>query len=101
MASAATERVGLREATLRSLQAEPKQLPTVWLYDECGSRLYEEITRLPEYYLPAREREIMQAYAPEMARRTQARRLVELGAGSARNTRLLLDMLDVERIVPV
>ena len=51
MPSAATE-PALYEATRRGLQAEPKRLPTVWLYDERGSRLYEQITRLPEYYLP-------------------------------------------------
>jgi L-histidine Nalpha-methyltransferase len=87
-------RAALYEATLRSLQAEPKRLPTIWLYDERGSRLYEEITRLPEYYLPRREGEILLARAPEIARLTQATTLAELGAGSANNTRLLLDALD-------
>ena len=86
MASAATD-VGLREATLRGLQREPKQLPTVWLYDERGSQLYEEITRLPEYYLPRREREILRARSSEIAARTRARTLVELGAGNAQRTR--------------
>src|SRR6059058_3858888 len=100
MASSATE-IGLREATRRALQREPKRLPTVWLYDERGSRLYEEITRLPEYYLPRREREILRARAPEIAARTRARTLVELGPGAAQNTRLLLDALDVERYVLV
>jgi L-histidine Nalpha-methyltransferase len=89
-------------ATTRGLQSERKQLPTVWLYDERGSRLYDEITRLPEYYLPQREREILYARAPAIAARTQARTLVELGAGSAANTRLLLDSLDtLERFVPL
>jgi L-histidine N-alpha-methyltransferase len=87
-------RPALYEATLRSLQSEPKRLPTTWLYDERGSRLYEEITRLPEYYLPLREGEILLARAPEIARLTQASTLAELGAGSANNTRLLLDALD-------
>jgi L-histidine Nalpha-methyltransferase len=95
----------LYEATLRSLQAEVKELPAVWLYDERGSRLYEEITRLPEYYLPRREAEILRAHAASIARRTQARTLVELGAGRAKNTRLLLDGLDtagtLERFVPL
>ena len=100
MPSAATE-PALYEATRRGLQADPKQLPTVWLYDERGSRLYEDITRLPEYYLPRRERYILRARAAEIAARTQARTLVELGAGAAQNTRLLLDALDVERFVPV
>jgi L-histidine Nalpha-methyltransferase len=100
MPSTATE-PALWEATRRGLQAEPKRLPTVWLYDERGSRLYEEITRLPEYYLPRREREILRVRAPEIAARTQARTLVELGAGAATNTRLLLDALAVERFVPL
>src|SRR5439155_21320133 len=70
----------LYEATYRSLQAEVKELPAVWLYDERGSRLYEQITRIPGYYLPRREGEILRARAAAIATRTQARTLVELGA---------------------
>ena len=98
-------RPALHEETFRSLQAEVKGLPTVWLYDERGSRLYDEITRLPEYYLPRREGEILRARASAIAKRTRARTLVELGAGSANNIRLLLDGLDtagtLERFVPL
>jgi L-histidine N-alpha-methyltransferase len=101
----AADRPALYEATFRSLQAEVKGLPAVWLYDERGSRLYDEITRLPEYYLPRRESEILRARAAAIARRTQARTLVELGAGSAKNIRLVLDGLDtagtLERFVPL
>ena len=98
-------RPSLYEATSRSLQAEVKELPAVWLYDERGSGLYEEITRLPGYYLPRREGEILRAQAAAIGARTQARTLVELGAGAAKNTRLLLDALDtagtLERFVPL
>jgi L-histidine Nalpha-methyltransferase len=98
-------RAALYQATSRSLQAEVKEVPTVWLYDERGSQLYEEITRLPEYYLPRRESEILRARAAEIARLTQARMLVELGAGTAKNIRLLLAALDtagtLERFVPL
>lgn len=77
----------------------------MWLYDERGSWLYEEVTRLPAYYLPRREAEILQAHAAEVARRTEARTLVELGSGNAANTRILLDALEaartLERFVPV
>src|SRR5206468_9504720 len=66
------------EATFRGLRARKKELPTVWLYDERGSRLYEEVTELPEYYLPQHEREILRARAEAIAKRTQARTLVEL-----------------------
>jgi L-histidine N-alpha-methyltransferase len=95
----------LYEETLRSLHAEVKALPAVWLYDARGSRLYDEITRLPEYYLPRREGEILRARTAAIAVRTQACTLVELGAGNAKNTRLLLDGLDtagtLERFVPL
>jgi L-histidine Nalpha-methyltransferase len=96
MARAATEhapRVALYEATGRGLRAEVKSLPTFWLYDERGSRLYDEIAWLPEYYPPRREAEILQARSVEVAERTRARTLVELGAGTAKNIRFVLDAL--------
>jgi L-histidine Nalpha-methyltransferase len=98
-------RPALYVETFRSLHAEVKGLPAVWLYDERGSRLYQKITKLSEYYLPRREGEILRGRAAAIARRTQARTLVELGAGSAKNIRLLLDALEtagtVERFVPL
>lgn len=93
---------GLYEATRRSLRAVPRELPAVWLYDERGSQLYEQITRLPDYYLPQREAEVLRVRSASIAERTKARTLVELGSGSARNTRFLLDALNdtLERFVP-
>jgi L-histidine N-alpha-methyltransferase len=92
----------LLAATARGLRSTPKELPAVWLYDERGSRLYEGITRLPEYYLPRREAEILAAHSAEIAC-TGARTLIELGSGTGRNTRLLLDALagTLERFVPL
>jgi L-histidine N-alpha-methyltransferase len=89
-------------ATRLSLLAAPKELPAVWLYDERGSQLYEEITRLPEYYLPRREAEILRARSALIAERSRTRTLVELGSGNSRNTRFLLDALSgtLERFVP-
>jgi L-histidine N-alpha-methyltransferase len=105
MSRATTAGPAVYEATVSGLQADVKQLPTVWLYDERGSRLYDEVTRLPEYYLPRREAEILGARAGEIAGRTRARTLVELGAGAAKNIRLVLDALDsagtLERFVPL
>src|SRR6266536_67879 len=98
-------RPALYDETFRSLHAEVKELPAVWLYDERGSGLFEQITRLPVYYLTRREDEILRARSVEIAERTRARTLVELGAGTAKNTRLLLDELDtagtLERFVPL
>src|SRR3954453_21219026 len=101
MASLAIE-VGLREAGRRGLEREPKAPPTVWLYDERGSQLYEEVTRLPEYYLPRREAEILRAHSADIAA-TGARTLIELGSGNPGNRRLLLDALSetLERFVPL
>jgi L-histidine N-alpha-methyltransferase len=90
---------------LRGLTASPKGLPPKWFYDDAGSVLFEEITRLPEYYPTRREREVLAAHAADVAAQTRARVLVELGAGSAEKTRLLLDALraggTLERYVPV
>jgi L-histidine N-alpha-methyltransferase len=90
---------------LRGLTATPKWLPPKWFYDDAGSVLFEEITRLPEYYPTRREREVLATHASDIAAQTRARTLVELGAGSAEKTRLLLDALRLEgtldRYVPV
>jgi L-histidine N-alpha-methyltransferase len=101
MPRTAIARLALAEATYQGLHAEPKQLPAVWLYDDRGSQLYERITRLPEYYLPRREGEILGARAGEIATRTRARTLVELGAGTSGNTRLLLAGGTFERFIPL
>jgi L-histidine N-alpha-methyltransferase len=83
----------LRAEARRGLTATPKQLPPKWFYDERGSALFDEITRLPEYYLTRREREILVARADEIAEVTGASSLVELGSGTSEKTRLLLDAL--------
>lgn len=101
MPSAVSDRRLQHEATLEGLSLRPRQLPSAWLYDEQGSRLYEAVTRLPEYYLPRREAEILRARAEALAERTRPRLLIELGAGGATNTRLLLDAFDaLEEFVP-
>jgi L-histidine N-alpha-methyltransferase len=98
-------RAPLYDATFWTLRQSPRELPAVWLYDERGSHLFDEITRLPEYYPTPLEREILAARAPEIARQTSARTLVELGSGTSDKTRLLLDALlaggTLERFVPL
>lgn len=90
-------RAALHEATLRGLEAVPKQIPATWLYDERGSHLFDEITRLPEYYLTRVERRILEERAPEIALETRAETLVELGSGTSEKTRLLLNALVAQR----
>ena len=83
----------LRADAKAGLSASPKTLPPKWLYDEQGSELFEKITRLEEYYPTRAERSILAARAGEIAAATRASTLVELGAGAADKTRLLLDAL--------
>lgn len=83
----------LRSDVRTGLTSAPKQLPPKWFYDSRGSELFEEITRLPEYYPTRTERAILTLRAPEIARITEAKTLVELGSGSSEKTRLLLDAM--------
>ncbi|MFE3024579.1 L-histidine N(alpha)-methyltransferase [Nocardia tengchongensis] len=83
----------LREDVRRGLTAEPKWLPPKWFYDARGSELFEKITELPEYYPTRTERALLERVVGEIARIAGAEVLVELGAGSAAKTRLLLNAL--------
>lgn len=80
------------------LLASPKTLPPRLFYDARGSELFEQITVLPEYYLTATEREILEGYAAEMiAAAGPDLRVVELGAGSATKTVILLRELALQQ----
>lgn len=103
MAIAPTFDIQLTEADLREqlrtdvlwgLSGRRKWLPPIWFYDARGSKLFDLITGLPEYY-PARvERALLHNCADEIARHASgATELVELGSGSAEKTRLLLNAL--------
>ena len=83
----------LRDDVATGLAASPKWLPPKWFYDERGSTLFERITELDVYYPTRREWEILHRRAGEIARVTRAQTLVELGSGSSRKTRALLDAL--------
>ncbi|OIJ63193.1 L-histidine N(alpha)-methyltransferase [Streptomyces mangrovisoli] len=83
----------LRADVLLGLTRTPKTLPPKWFYDAHGSDLFEQITRLDEYYPTRAEREILVDRATEVAAATGARTLVELGSGSSEKTRHLLDAL--------
>ncbi|MFE3170492.1 L-histidine N(alpha)-methyltransferase [Amycolatopsis sp. NPDC059090] len=95
----------LRADVREGLTADQKWLPPKWFYDAEGSRLFEKITALPEYYPTRSEREVLAQRAAEIAERTGAHTLVELGSGSSEKTRLLLDALTahgtLEAFVPM
>lgn len=97
-------RDALRADALAGLTATPKSLPPRWFYDERGSELFDEITRLPEYYPTRAERAVLTARAAEIAAASRADVLVELGSGTSEKTRLLLSALldagTLRRFVP-
>ena len=76
---------------IESLNQTPKTLPCRYFYDDLGSKLFEQITDLPEYYPTRTEQEILTSYAAEIVALTGACELVELGSGSSRKTRTLLE----------
>src|SRR5262252_7295295 len=75
----------------RGLTSHPKSLPPKYFYDTTGSKLFEDITEQPEYYLTRTERALLGEIAPALMREVAPRDLIELGAGSALKTRRLLD----------
>lgn len=81
----------LRQDVRAGLTAEEKWLSPKWFYDARGSQLFEEITRLAEYYQTQAERAVLVDRAAEIATVSGAKTLIELGSGSSEKTRLLLD----------
>lgn len=75
----------------RGLTSVPMSLPPKYFYDATGSKLFEEITELPEYYLTRTEAALLEELAPRLMHALAPQDIVELGAGSATKTRRLLD----------
>lgn len=94
----------LRHDVFAGLQQTPKSLPPKWFYDAVGSDLFDQITRLPEYYPTRAEAAILRARSAEIASASDADTLVELGSGTSEKTRMLLDALHdrgaLRRFVP-
>ena len=88
--------VALERDVRAGLAATPKSIPPTWFYDEAGSQIFDEITRLPEYYPTRAERALLTRHSGEIAHVSGADTLVELGAGSCGKTRLLLDAFAAE-----
>ncbi|MEU9256310.1 L-histidine N(alpha)-methyltransferase [Streptomyces sp. NPDC048270] len=97
-----TAETALRADVLHGLTQTPKVLPPKWFYDARGSELFEQITRLPEYYPTRAEREILLERAQEIASASGARTLVELGSGSSEKTRHLIEAMPaLDTYIPV
>jgi dimethylhistidine N-methyltransferase len=91
---AGVEGASIADDVRRGLTARPKTLPPYLFYDDTGSRLYERITELPEYYLTRTERRILSSHAHDIVARVAGRgelaAVVELGAGTASKTAIVL-----------
>ena len=87
---------------LAGLSQEQKAIPARWLYDDAGSQLFEDITRLPEYYPTRAETEILTAQGEGFAKQVGlGRAVVEFGSGSSVKTPLLLFAIDPTAYVPL
>ena len=92
------QRKSFREDVLRGLSAEPKAIAPKYFYDEVGSRLFEAITELEEYYPTRTEAAILAECGEEMLDAAGSElTMVELGSGSSTKTRLLLDRLSARQ----
>ena len=90
---AKVDRHALARDVARGLARPQKELDPKYFYDERGSELFELITELPEYYLTRAERAVLEAEIPEFVAEMRPASLVELGAGSANKTRIILDAM--------
>ena len=95
-------RADMRAEVLAGLSREQKWIPPKFLYDQLGSRLFDAITGLPEYYPTRTEIGILELYGEEMAALVgRDATLVELGSGSSQKIRVLLDALKPRIYMPV
>ena len=84
----------IADEVMRGLSARPRDLPPKLFYDAAGSHLFEQITETPEYYPTRTERAILKDFAGEMVQQAGNNlTLVELGAGSASKTQVLIEAL--------
>ncbi|WP_337846025.1 L-histidine N(alpha)-methyltransferase [Sphingomonas sp.] len=91
-----------RADVLNGLAARPRAIPARWFYDRRGSELFEDITRLPEYYPTRTETALLERVCPEVARETgTGGAVVEFGSGSSVKTPVLLRAVRPAAYVPI
>jgi L-histidine Nalpha-methyltransferase len=84
---------GMLAEVAAGLAAPQKELSPKYFYDQRGSELFEAITRLPEYYPTRTERALLEGWMPDLMAQLGTRTLVELGAGNAEKSRIILDAM--------
>lgn len=98
----ATADPAFRDDVLNGLAQQPSAIPARWLYDERGSELFDQITRLPSYYPTRTETALLETQMPDIAARIGAgRAVVEFGAGSLTKTPILLQAIEPALYVPI
>ncbi len=96
------DRAAVREEIVRGLQATPAALAPKYFYDPLGSRLFDAITELPEYYPTRTEAALLSAHGPAIARQLpKGATLVDLGAGNCEKAARLFGLLQPARYVAV
>ena len=91
-----------RAEVLKGLADRPRAIPARWFYDRAGSELFEEITRLPEYYPTRVETALLAKHSAEVAKLVgPGRAVVEFGSGSSTKTPILLHAVSPSAYVPV
>ncbi|HEX8365485.1 MAG TPA: L-histidine N(alpha)-methyltransferase [Allosphingosinicella sp.] len=102
MARVALAAPAFRDDVLAGLSQPIRAIPARWLYDRRGSELFEEITRLPEYYLTRADAALLEAHCGEVAEIVgEGGAVVEFGAGSAAKTPILLRRVRASAYVPI
>jgi L-histidine N-alpha-methyltransferase len=105
MTNHAFDRERMRREVAAGLGSTPREISPKYFYDERGSRLFDQITRLDDYYPTRTERALLERFSTDWITGIRTRCLVELGAGSADKTRILLDAMHAagtaELYVPV
>ncbi len=95
-------RISFLDDVLNGLSLPQKRIPPKYFYDATGSRLFEAICALPEYYLTRAENALMGAYIGEIAASLPAQaQLIELGSGASTKTRLLIEAIGPSCYVPI
>lgn len=81
----------MRAEVTAGLAGQPRCIPPTYFYDDAGSALYEQITRLDAYYLTRTEAALLRRIGPQLARSLGNPEIIELGSGTSTKTRLLLE----------
>lgn len=86
------------ELILSGLKSTPKYISSRFFYDEKGSGLFEEITRLPEYYPTRTEKKIIRESVAEMVKKMECGQFIELGSGDCSKISLVLEAIPGEKM---